>query len=280
MTVPVEIRPVQKSAYSLVLATLLSLLQSMLALPAAADADDAQIWARFASPEQNLQGSDRSGQSSPAITGSLMQPHENTQPGLLFVPAAPTAVHQRPLELIRQAAPGDFNWNWPTAYGTPGWSLGLGGLSGFGGLSNLPLGTGGLPSLTASGLMRGFGSAGVPYGSFAPGAGGFYPSPYGSAGGFYPATAPACGGNFGCAWRPNTMGQIGQMGRPQFYQVEPTKPAGNYYQPSTLDPAAAGNYYNGTGSAYTPVIQSPPAQQDYWGAGGNPFADAINKPVP
>lgn len=119
--------------------------------------------------------------------------------------------------------------------------------------------------------MGGIGMGSIPYvGSLAPGA-------FSAAGAFYPAMGQC--NNFGCGWKPNTMG-LPNMGRPAFYQLEPSKPAGNYYQPPVYDSTAAGNYYTGAGNAYVPVIQNQPEPHDYWGPQGNPFADAINKPAP
>lgn len=256
--------------------------------PAGADSRDQQIWERFVKNEQKAGVSDRglSTPSGPAVTGdysSTYYPQSGGQQGTIVVPQTfMPPVYQRPLELYSNPQPGDFSFNprqstWfsPGGYGQqlpglgqPGWSLGQ--LAG--GLGNS------VPSLGLSSLMRGFTGGGVPLG----GPGGM---PGGSAlGGFGAWSAyPNNGANFGNAWHPaNSMNDMGAMGRPAVYQLQPSKPSGNYYAPSTVDSTASGSYYAQTSPSTLPVTvpQSEPGPRDYWGPQGNPFGNAFNTQPP
>jgi hypothetical protein len=109
---------------------------------------------------------------------------------------------------------------------------------------------------------------------------------YGGLGGF----APGFGGGYGWGWgNPGMgaamMGAAGAMGSGNHSMFggetviddTPSKPAGNYYAPSTPNPSAAGNYYARTGAsvAYPVQMPSPTGPKDYWGSMGNPFPKDI-----
>jgi hypothetical protein len=66
-------------------------------------------------------------------------------------------------------------------------------------------------------------------------------------------------------------------------QTAPSKPSGNYYAPSSIDPSASGSYYAQTGSAAYPVSGSSQSSgqgaKDYWGSMGSPFGkDLMSTP--
>lgn len=73
--------------------------------------------------------------------------------------------------------------------------------------------------------------------------------------------------NMNSPWVPST----------RVIQTGVSKAAGNYYNPSTPDPTASGNYYADPGNApkLRPIYTPAHSPQDYWGPTGNPFpADA------
>lgn len=254
--------------------------------PVGADARDQQIWERFVKSEQKAGAADRglSAPSGAAVTGDYSGNYYGQaggQSGTIVVPQTfMPPVYQRPLELYSNPQPGDFSFNPRQAgawyggsgqqmpgLGQPGWSLGALG--------------GGMPSLGLSSLLRGF-TGGSPLGGF----GGIPSVPGVSSMGGYGGWSPFPGGggaSFGNAWRPaNNMYDMGNMGRPAVYQLQPSKPSGNYYAPSTVDSTASGSYYAQTSPSTLPVTvpQSEPGPRDYWGPQGNPFGNAFNTQPP
>lgn len=236
--------------------------------PAGADARDQQIWERFVNQERKAGATDRglSSPSGPAVTGDYSSNYYPQPQSTIVVPQTfMPPVYQRPLELYSTPQPGDFSFNprQSVGYGRslglwqPGWSPST--------LNNLTGGIGGgLPSLGLSSLLRGFSGGGA-------------------LGGFGVPSVPGGCYNFGNAWRPaNNMNDMGSMGRPAVYQLQPSKPSGNYYAPSTVDSTASGSYYAQTSPSTLPVTvpKNEPGPRDYWGPQGNPFGNAFNTQPP
>jgi hypothetical protein len=85
-------------------------------------------------------------------------------------------------------------------------------------------------------------------------------------------------GAFGSHFGDSGLGTL--KGTQSVVQTAPSKPSGNYYAPSSIDPTASGSYYAQTGAAMYPVASPSSAPKDYWGSMGNPFGNVTNTPSP
>lgn len=82
---------------------------------------------------------------------------------------------------------------------------------------------------------------------------------------------------------PFSYGSVPYWGRRQGFwgyrpitrviQTGPSKSSGNYFNPSTPDPTASGNYFAGSGNAprAVPVYRPEQSPKDYWGKHANPL---------
>lgn len=153
-------------------------------------------------------------------------------------------------------------------------SLSIPYVGGFGGF-------GGIGSLIGHNRYRSFGSS---YSGYGLGAGYGLGSGFGTGfGSSYPAAY---------SWaRP-----FGRLSSQNVIQTAPSKAAGNYYAPATVDPSAAGSYYASSGNenprtqvfdkdysdyrrsranSYGNSDHTKP-QKNYWGASGSPFPQDLN----
>ncbi|HEY9717292.1 MAG TPA: hypothetical protein V6C69_07485 [Trichormus sp.] len=161
-------------------------------------------------------------------------------------------------------------------YGAPiaGWGRGFGGWGGggFGGWGGRSLAWGGTGY--GAGFYPGLGGYGGGFGRYG-GLGGFAP---GFGGGAWGWGNPGMGAAMmGAAGAMGGSGNHSMFGGATVIDDTPSKPAGNYYAPSTPNPSAAGNYYARTGSSVAYPVQMPSTTgpKDYWGPAGNPFPKDI-----
>lgn len=97
---------------------------------------------------------------------------------------------------------------------------------------------------------------------------------YGGPFGFYPYSGYGFGAHhFGIPFFAPSTTTLGLRPITRVIQTGPSKSAGNYYQPSTPDPTASGNFYADSGNApkVTPVYQPEAQPKDYWGKQGSPL---------
>jgi hypothetical protein len=189
-----------------------------------------------------------------------------------------------------------FGFGGPMGFGgvSPfGWGGGFGGPLGFGGFRP---GFGGFGNGFGGGWGGGFGNGiggfgpslgGLGFGGFGPGMGGFGPGFGGFGpgfGGFGPGFGGMGFGGFGGGFGGMGFGGGNFGGAPngvltptRFSQSAPSKPSGNYYEPSNIDTTASGSFYASGAPAMTPIMKTGDSPKDYWGAGGNPFADQMDK---
>jgi len=152
-------------------------------------------------------------------------------------------------------------WGGPWGYG--GW---LGSPSTWGALN--PYSTGGLAG-GGWGLPWGYGGWGPYYSGRAYG--------WGLGGGPWWGYSPGLGalaaGALSGAFDDDRRGHVGPA---RVIQSGPSKPSGNYYAPSNVDPMASGSYYATTSPAITPTFTADPHPKDYWGGGSSPFGSDLN----
>ena len=169
-------------------------------------------------------------------------------------------------------------------------------------------GFGGLGTLSSIGSIGGLvghsgwgrGSWSDPYRFYrSAGSFGAYPS-YGS--GLGSGLGYGLGSSFGSSYSSaySWARPFGRLSNQSFIQTAPSKAAGNYYAPATVDPSAAGSYYADSQPAQKPRNQvfgkdysdygnynrskassygnsdHTKPQKDYWGGSGSPFPKDLN----
>lgn len=162
------------------------------------------------------------------------------------------------------------------AGGGAAYGFGAGFVPGFG--WGAPFGLSGGLAPYGSGYWGGWGGPrggwGTPYAYGGPGmcGGGLWGAgPWGWYGGGLGAAALGASAAFGAGGA-----QTGVVTPTTVIQTAPSKPSGNYYAPSTADPAASGGYYATTAPAAIPMIPQKRPVTNFWGSPGSPLPKDIN----